>query len=225
MAGEESQDREREEADRLVARFQAGDREAFAGLYKLYVEPLFNYLRVVLKNDHDTEDATQEVFARALEALPKYEMRGAAFEAWLFKVARNHALDLLAQRDRVEPEDPAELDRLREANGETEPPLEEGVLKRLSDLDLLIFIQRMPLLQRQVVVMRFMLDMSVAQIARELDRSPDSIRQAQRRAAKFLRERFINLGKAPKEHQARQPVSSLPPHAEVLRHRRFILDP
>ena len=55
---------EREDADtaRLVPRFQAGETELFARLYERYFDRVYAYLHIVLKESHEVEDATQDVF-------------------------------------------------------------------------------------------------------------------------------------------------------------------
>ncbi|MDX6632025.1 MAG: polymerase sigma-70 factor, subfamily, partial [Solirubrobacterales bacterium] len=78
------------EAGRLVTRFQAGDGDAFAGLYKAYFDRVYGYLKVLLRSAHEAEEATQQVFVQVLEALPRYERRGQPFRAWLFIAVRNY---------------------------------------------------------------------------------------------------------------------------------------
>lgn len=56
---------------RSPARIQAGDRELFGTLYMRYLDRVYGYLLVVLNNRDEAEDATQQVFTKALEALPR----------------------------------------------------------------------------------------------------------------------------------------------------------
>ncbi|HEX8207586.1 MAG TPA: sigma factor, partial [Solirubrobacteraceae bacterium] len=59
----------------LVAQAKAGDREAFARLYEGHYEAIRRYLCTALRETHEAEDAAQDVFVRALRALPDYEPR------------------------------------------------------------------------------------------------------------------------------------------------------
>jgi RNA polymerase sigma-70 factor (ECF subfamily) len=74
----------------LVRAAQA-DPAAFAPLYQRYRDRVYAYLRTRSGNDEDAADLTQQVFVQAIDALPRYRMRGAPFAAWLFRIARNVA--------------------------------------------------------------------------------------------------------------------------------------
>jgi RNA polymerase sigma-70 factor (ECF subfamily) len=204
---------------RLVSRIQSGDRDAFAELYLRYFDRVYGYLRVVLRDRHEAEDLTQQVFIRVLEALPSYQRRKQPFRAWLFVVARNHALDHLARRNRVELAEPDEIDRRREASGELG---ELEPLGWISDRELLMFVERLPLLQRQVLVARFMLGLRSDEVAAVLGTSSVSVRSAQKRALEALRTRFAVVRSAPRPTR-RSYVRAGIRQSTVLRSRRFAL--
>ncbi|MGH2957625.1 MAG: RNA polymerase sigma factor [Solirubrobacterales bacterium] len=214
--------REREEdADtaRLVARIQEGADEKFATLYERYFDRVYAYLRVLLRDSHEAEDATQQVFTQVLEALPRYEKREAPFRAWLFTIARNHGLRRLRQRRRVEPlEEEETIERRRPGEPEQELP----ALNWISDGDLMLFLERLPEPQRQVLMLRFMLDLSTDEIARVLERTPSDVRALQSRALRFLRQRLTALGRR-SEFGGRARISRRFRQAPVLRLRRFAL--
>ena len=211
---------------RLVERFQAGDVEAYGTIYSRYLDRVFSYMRTMLKDEHDAEDATQQVFTQVMEALPRYQRRRQPFRAWLFVVARNYALRQLREGARVEVMDPAELDRLREAlaaaNGDTgDEPFSLGWI---TDPDLTLFVERLSLPQRQVLLLRFLGGMKAAQIAKVLGRTPNEIAVLQYRALSFLRERLESLDRRGGERREEEmDVSRWPKQARVLRRRRFAL--
>ena len=69
------------------------DRAAFAPLYFRYRTQVYAYIRTRTTDAGDAEDLTQQVFLRALDALPRYSERGLPFVAWLFRIARNTLTD------------------------------------------------------------------------------------------------------------------------------------
>ena len=69
------------------------DPAAFDALYQLYVTRVYRYVRAHMSSDDDAEDLTQQVFLRALDALPAYRSRGTPFGAWLFRIAHHAIVD------------------------------------------------------------------------------------------------------------------------------------
>jgi RNA polymerase sigma-70 factor (ECF subfamily) len=188
------------DSGRLVVSFQAGDSEAFSSLYMRYFDRVYSYLRVMLKDAHEAEDGTQQVFTKVFEALPHYEVREKPLRAWLFTVVRNHAMDELRKQGRVELEGQEEIDRLLSRGVPEE--LEAPAVGWISDRDLLLFVERLPLAQRQVLMLRYMMDMSNREVAEILDRSPSEVRVLHHRAVSFLRERLEAVGRRERRRPA-----------------------
>jgi RNA polymerase sigma-70 factor (ECF subfamily) len=206
---------------RLIMRVQAGDTTAFNLIYERHFDQVYAYLRVALRDTHAAEDGVQEVFLRALKAIPAFELRTAPFSSWLMRVARNYTINHHRREIHSQTEDPTDVEQRLETNGDEH--FDPGLLNRLSDGDLMVFIQRLPEAQRQVIALRYIMDMSTAETARILGRSPESVRQLQSRAFRFLRKRFIALGRTPARGQRRTPMRPLQRKAAVVRMRRFAL--
>ena len=83
----------------LVARARV-DRAVFAELYRRYVDGVYWYCLGRLREADMAEDATSQVFAQALAALPRYQdhERETAFRAWLFRIAHNVVVDTVRAR-------------------------------------------------------------------------------------------------------------------------------
>lgn len=177
------------DSSRLVVSSQAGDDTAFPALYMRYFDRLYSYLRLAVKDQHDAEDLAQDVFLQMLGALPEYEIRPSQpFRVLLFRIARNRSVDHFRRRRRLEVGEPAEIDRLREAGSSDDPA---GAFDNLSDSELAIFLKRLPISQRQVLILRYMLDFSTEEIGTVLDVTPQAVRNLQHRALTFLRERLL----------------------------------
>jgi RNA polymerase sigma-70 factor (ECF subfamily) len=204
---------------RLLARIQAGESERFADLYVRYFDRVYRYLHVVLRDPDEAEDATQQVFTQVFEALPRYRNHGTPFRGWLFTIVRNHALNQLRREGRLELMDPAELARL---TAEDQEPADVSALDWITDAELTMLMERLPLAQRQVLLLRFMLDLSHEEIAAILGRSPSQVRMQQSRALRFLHARLVSLGRASSRSE-RAGLVRHPRQAYVLRGRRFAL--
>lgn len=87
-AGEEAQ--ADDEALALAART---DREAFAQLYIRHRQAVFGYLRARSASDDDALELTAVAFERALLAIHRYSTQRGGVRAWLFRIARNAAID------------------------------------------------------------------------------------------------------------------------------------
>jgi RNA polymerase sigma-70 factor (ECF subfamily) len=78
-----------------VIRAQGGDHDGLHFLYVRYAPDVRRYVQSFLQDQHEAEDVTQNVFAKLMTAIVKYEPRDVPFEAWLLRVARNAAVDCL----------------------------------------------------------------------------------------------------------------------------------
>jgi RNA polymerase sigma-70 factor (ECF subfamily) len=209
-------------AARLVARAQAGDPAAFSEIYTRYFDRVFGYMKVALRDYHEAEDQTQQVFADLLAGLAKYERRKQPFRAWLFTVTRNRAVDALRRSDRYQLADPAEMERML-AEEEAEPD-EIPILGWIADRDLLLFVERLTPVEQQVLVMRYMLGLRATEMAAMLERTPADVRTIQARALNFLRARLAAVGrKSPADTGQDAPARRITRQAPVLRGRRFAL--
>jgi RNA polymerase sigma-70 factor (ECF subfamily) len=83
--------------NRLVARTLAGDDEAFEDLARLYYDRVRGLVHHHLHREDDLDDALQDIFLKAYQALPQFRKRS-NFYTWLFRIASNHCIDRLRKR-------------------------------------------------------------------------------------------------------------------------------
>jgi RNA polymerase sigma-70 factor (ECF subfamily) len=209
------------DSGRLVTRFQAGDRETFSVLYVRYFDRVYNYLKMLLRDRHEAEDAAQEVFTDALASLPDFELRGHPFKAWLFTIARHRAIAILRRSGRLEPMSPEEIEEQIERTQEIGQ--ESIALNWIRDPDLAILMERLPQPQRQVLAMRYLLDMRAEEIAETLELTPNHVAVLQYRALDFLRKRLEALGRTPERRTKDQTMKAPLKHNRVARNRRYSL--
>jgi RNA polymerase sigma-70 factor (ECF subfamily) len=84
----------------LLSRVQSGDMTAFDALYARYETRLFSYLRALLADRRDAEEVFHDAFMKSLDADATTFKEG-GFRPWLYKVARNLALNRLRDTERA----------------------------------------------------------------------------------------------------------------------------
>ena len=180
---------EQETVDALVARAKGGDADAFGQLYDRLQPEILRYLVHQLRHRETAEDLAQQVFLNTWRAIPRYEQRGAPFKAWLYRMARNQLIDhRRSQRptsdlEGVEPSEPAEGEQ-RVLTAERHARLREA-LDRLSPD------------HREVLVLRFLMERSAAEIGQIMQRKEVTVRGLQMRALRSLRRELAALGGLP----------------------------
>jgi RNA polymerase sigma-70 factor (ECF subfamily) len=214
------QQREDSDTARIVTRIQAGDRDGFSVLYMRYFDRVYGYLRLVFRDAHEAEDAAQQVFVKMLEGLGGYEQRGGPFRGWLFVIARNYALTQLPRQARTQAA--ANIEQLRERDSAPQDAADLSALDWLTDRDLFVFVERLPLSQRQVLFLRYVVGLSMTEVGGVLGQSPEAVRQQHARALRFLRQRLTSLGREPRTGN-RIGAEIVFKMAPVLRMRRFSL--
>lgn len=176
-----------------VARAKEGDREAMRFLYLTYSNNVFGFVRSILRDDHAAEDVTQQVFAKLMTAIGKYDERGVPFFAWLLRLSRNLAIDHL-RADRLTPVDNV-IDPDRSTGAD--PDLSESLRTALASL---------PEEQREVVVLRHVMGYSPSEIAGRIGRSESSVHGLHHRGRRALQRELTRLDSAPRIRAVPDPI-------------------
>src|ERR1700729_124970 len=137
----------------LVERCQAGDSAAFGNLYARYYERLLRFCLRRLNDRHEAEDASQEAFARAWKALPRFagERR---FYPWLTVIAGNICTDMLRRRSRSTPTDDIELTAQHSVGVVSEDTSQELILAAVDGELVNRALDRLSTRHRHVLAMR-----------------------------------------------------------------------
>ena len=179
------QDRSPQELARVIARAKQGDSDAIRYLYLRFADNVYGYARSIVRDEHEAEDVTQQIFAKLMTALQRYEPRSVPFSAWILRIAHNAAIDHMRARRAV----PCEEVR--------SPDLEDANLSRERAQDLQTALAKLPPEQRDVIVMRFVLGLSPREIAERIGRSEDAVHGLQHRGRTTLRRELTALESAP----------------------------
>lgn len=93
LAAPMASERDVGDAEASLVRAAQADPRLFTPLYQRYADRVYAYLRARTSLPEDAADLTQQAFLQALDALPGYRPGRAPFAAWLFRIARNIAVD------------------------------------------------------------------------------------------------------------------------------------
>ncbi|MBI4728127.1 MAG: sigma-70 family RNA polymerase sigma factor [Acidobacteria bacterium] len=170
-----------EELEGALRRAISGDREALAALYSAFSGPLLSFLTTQVRRREDAEDLLGQVFMEAVRDLPRFQGDLGGFRGWLFRIAVNRAVDL-ARRQARRPERPLEGMELRP--GPDDPEAE--ALARVERARVRAAVEMLPPDQRRVIGLRLAADLSSAEIAGILGKTPGAVKALQFRALSNL---------------------------------------
>jgi RNA polymerase sigma factor (sigma-70 family) len=162
----------------LAVRCQLGERDAFDELIARWQGPLWGYVRRVTGEDDAAQDIVQDVWLRVLRGIGRLR-EPSRLRPWLFGIARRAVVDRWRERyaDPVDSAvDPASL------------PVEQPVPDLENDLDSLEQeVGRLPLLEREVVSLFYLRELSLAEVAEVLGVPVGTVKSRLFRARQSLR--------------------------------------
>jgi RNA polymerase sigma-70 factor (ECF subfamily) len=185
--------------DRSLVDAARADPSRFEPLYRKYVAQVYSYAVYELADHHEAEDATERTFLAALANLHRFEERArpadgegaSTFRVWLFQIARNTVAERRRNRRR-HPE--TTLDDLPDADAVAPGDLAAEVVVRDEAAAAMRAVDRLAGDRRRAVVLRFVHEMTTAEIAGVLGRSEGAVRVLIHRA---LRSVARDLGERP----------------------------
>lgn len=157
---------------------QKGDDEAFANLVNQYQTPVYNLCYRLLGNPQEAEDAAQETFWRAYQAIRRYD-RDRPFATWLLSIAAHYCID--QQRKRRLPTMEIE-DWMEEIVPDNFPSPEKMVGQNQQNEVLQRLLKKLNPQDRAVLVMRYWSEFSEEEIGRTLKMSPSAVKSRLHRA-------------------------------------------
>jgi RNA polymerase sigma-70 factor (ECF subfamily) len=189
--------------------YQGGEKAAFAELVARHEKPLWNFLRRLVRDEAAAEDLLQETFMRVVRNAAQWRA-DAKFSTWLYTIARNLSVDharrathrkavSLDGHSQQRDSDPDR--RLHDAVPGHEPGAERRALNREFAGRLDLAIAALPDAQREVFVMREVLDMPFAEIAKAVGVSEPTVKSRMRYALEALRTALSELHDRVQAHE------------------------
>ncbi|MBQ1076419.1 sigma-70 family RNA polymerase sigma factor [Micromonospora sp. C31] len=165
----------------LVARAQSGDAEAFGLIYDRYVDEVFRFVSDRVRDRQAAEDLTSETFVRALRNLGALRPDGDV-TAWLTTIARNLTGESPWQSVEVPV---AEIRDRAEGSPMADPA--KTAMDRLVNAELIAGVNQLSAPQRQYIVLRYLRELSIDEIALVMGKTPEALKTIQYKALRALR--------------------------------------
>jgi len=173
----------RESEEQLIQNAKSGNAESFGALYDLYMPRIYRFIFLRTHHKEDAEDLTHQVFVNAWQGLHRYEPRGFPFGSWLYRIATNAVIDHYRTARAHAPLEAIPEELLAE-HGSASEAIDTAIdLNRVRAM-----LTKLEPDQQNVLLMKFVDDMSNREIAQALGKSEGGVRVIQHRAIKKLKE-------------------------------------
>jgi RNA polymerase sigma-70 factor (ECF subfamily) len=169
--------------DRVLAAARRGDESAWTRLYLDLAPALVGYLRG--RGCPAPEDVASETMLQVVRDLRRFDGDESAFRSWVFTIAHHRLIDA-ARKAKARPARPVAHDALDEAAPPT-PSFEDDALAALGPAELQPLLCACTADQREVLLLRYVADLSLQQVAEVLGKQYNAVKAVHRRALAALR--------------------------------------
>jgi RNA polymerase sigma-70 factor (ECF subfamily) len=165
----------------VVQRARQGDAAAVGAIFRQFHLGIYRYMVYRVNDQQAAEDLTSEVFMRMIKSLPRYRIQGIPFQAWLYRIARNLSIDHSRRNGKYSQV------QLGENLVDDRPTPAVALEQHLTSEHLKGALTRLNKDQRDVIVLRFVVCLPIADTALVLHKSENAIKGLQRRGLANLR--------------------------------------
>ena len=161
------------------------DNEAFGELYDLYIEKIYRFVFIKLSNKEEAEDITSDVFLKTWNYLiaDKKQFEIKSFSGLIYRIARNTLVDFFRHKS-VRREYGIET---LEDIGEDSELIEKIDVKHEVD-NIMHVLKKMKREYQEIILLRYIEELSIAEIAEILEKRKTNVRVTLHRALKILKE-------------------------------------
>lgn len=204
---------------RLVTRIQGGESDLFHLLYEQWFDRVYTYARAALERSSLAEFAAQEVFADLYVALPGYQVDSERFRTWLgAMMASRIREELVALRG-------PDVVAGEESPSHSTPPAPHSVPSWVTDADLHVLVSRLPLPERNVLMLRYLMGLSQVEVGTVVDRSATDVGELHANGLGILAARQLAIGKPSEASSIRFAMVRRRRSERVIQSRRLALTP
>lgn len=161
------------------------DPDAIVTVYRALSSAVYTYLLRQVRNPTAAEDLTAEVFCEVLAAIERFEGTPERLRAWVFRIARNTLIDHVRKESRRRHESIDEVAEVADLVEFRVDP-EAETLALLEREQIIRMVRELPPDQRDVVLLRLVADLPLADVAYLLHKSVGAVKALQHRALRRL---------------------------------------
>src|SRR3989344_3071516 len=167
----------------IIEKAVGGEASAFGLLYDHYQPSIYRFVIIKVSRREEAEDLTHQVFLNAWQNIGKYRDLGFPFSSWLYHIARNLIIDhYRGKRDNLNVDDlenelMAEISNLPDTL--TEIKMEMARVRQA--------ITKLSPLHQDVIIMRFVEELSIKEVAQAVKKSEGAVKLLQHRAMEQLK--------------------------------------
>lgn len=175
----------------ILERAQRGDTDAFAQIYDFYVPRIFRFIFLKTGNKENAEDLTSEVFLRFWTYIRREKINKESAEPMLYKIARNIIIDFYRKKEIITMQiDESIVNQITDSQQD----FINRMINREEIREMMEALKEIKDEYQEIIILRFVEDLEIEEIAEITGKSKGSIRVLSHRALKAL-EKVIRLKK------------------------------
>lgn len=169
----------------LLIKLKLKDDAAFAKVYDFYVEKIYRFIFFKVSSKQEAEDLTSEVFLKAWQYIND-EKQINSINAFLYTIARNKVIDYYRKNSKLKA---VELDDSKLLNqNKNNQHQEEEIDNKIAHDNINKFLNQLKTEYKEALLLRYVDDFSISQIAQILNKTKGNVRVLIHRALEALRE-------------------------------------
>jgi len=178
---------------KIIKESRQGNSASFGKLYDEYHVPIYRFIYLKVSQKEEAEDLTHQVFLSAWQSIHRYKITNLPFSSWLYRIARNKVIDYYrTAKDNLSLETLSQHFSHSDSPAHLTPTLTSNSIETDVSNSLIIDNIKSALAnlnpeQQDVLVMRFVEDMPIKEVAKVINKSEGAIKLIQHRAVNKLK--------------------------------------
>ena len=169
----------------IIARAVRGESSAFGLLYDHYEPQIYRFVFIKVSRREEAEDLTHQIFLSAWQSIGRYEDLGFPFSSWLYRIARNEVIDYYRSKREFVPIEDLDPELLAIPSDAARIVDQSLALERA-----LAVIQELKPEHQDVLIMRFIDDMPIKDVALAMGKTEGAVKLLQHRALRQVERRL-----------------------------------